>query len=511
MINKSTRIAAGCASGGRARLRLRTAALGLAALAGATACKDTVVPNFRSPQINPGSPSGIQFLATGVINASRNDMGQVILSLGSFDRDMGVFTSTDQRFITEWMGNGTAIPNSDFYGAGAWANEFRAANDAQFIINQLPSVAPAYSASDASLIAGMMKTLEAYNMLLVAETRDTLGVPVFGFAAPTTAPAPILCTKDVWAGIVAMLDSAETELDAGTPGPLPLVLPPGYTSVAGAGPSTTAGSFGGLNRALAAYANLQLAYAVARSPGGTPATPTTPGAPSVAALTAADSALHHTFLFDSTALTQPVAGDFTDPLAVYHNFSGTSGDLVNQVTFAVGQVTTVFVLDTVATEFGTDKRANKLMINATAPNAPCVGCNDIAKNQVTVNFYTTPSSPVPIIRNEELVLIEAMVQLGMGNFANAVAALNAVHVKVGGGAPLVNPGTYVGVRDLVLHELRLSNIGEPGAERLLAIRNYGLEAQQTTTWGAVDTHATVLPIPIDEAGPRNGNIAYSCP
>ena len=51
---------------------------------------------------------------------------------------MGVFTTTDSRFITEWMGDGNTIPNSDFYGAGGWSNEFRIAKDADFIIQQLP-------------------------------------------------------------------------------------------------------------------------------------------------------------------------------------------------------------------------------------------------------------------------------------------------------------------------------------------------------------------------------------
>jgi hypothetical protein len=44
----------------------------------------------------------------------------------------------------------------------------------------------------------------------------------------------------------------------------------------------------------------------------------------------------------------------------------------------------------------------------------------------------------------------------------------------------------------------------------MAIRNYGLQVQQTQTWGSTDTHATLLPIPIQESGPRNGNITPSC-
>jgi starch-binding outer membrane protein, SusD/RagB family len=519
MINTLTRTAAGLASGGTTRLRAGLAVgLAGAVLVGLAACKDSEVPNYRSPQINPGTQSGIQYLVTGVVAGSRTDIGQDVLNLSSFAREMGVFTTTDSRFITEWMGNGAAIPNSDFYGAGGWSNEFRIAKDAEFVIQQLPHVVPAYSASDASLITGVMKTFEAYDMMLVAETRDTNGVPIYGWAAPTTSPAPILCVKDVWAGISGMLDSAEAFLDAGTPGKLPINLPPGYGTALNpvanmAGPSTTPGTFAGFNRALAAYAKLQWAYGVSRSPGGTPATPSTPGSPLALALTSADSAVKHTFLYNPGALAPANAGDFADPLAVYHSFSSTSGDQVNPITFAVGQTTTVFVLDTVADEIaaGGDLRAVKLIVNSTAPSSAAgPTANAIASKAMTVGFYQTAGSPVPIIRNEELVLIEAQIQLGLGNLANAVTSINAVHQGVGG-MPAVAPVGYVATRDQLLHELRASNIGEPGEERIMATRNYGLQAALTTTWAASDTHATVLPIPLQEASPRNGNIATTCP
>jgi starch-binding outer membrane protein, SusD/RagB family len=514
MINTLTRTAASRPSGAWLRAGL-TAGLAVVGLMGLAACKDTAVPNFRSPQINPESPSGIQFLVTGVVANSRADIGQDILSLSGFSREIGVFTTTDSRFITEWMGDGNIIPNSDFYGGGGWSAEFQNAKDADAIIQDLPKVTPAYSASDASLITGVMKTFEAYNMMLVAETRDTNGVPIFGFAAPPATPAPILCVKDVWKGIAAMLDSAEADLDAGAPGALPISLPPGYAAASAAGPSGTAGTFAGFNRALAAYAKLQYAYATTRSPGGgAAATPTTPGAPLMSALVAADSAVHASNLYNPAALTPPTAGDFTDPLAVYHNFSSTSGDLDNPVTFAVGQTTTVFVLDTVAAEItaGGDLRGTKLIVNTSAPNSEAGPvANAQAANDITIGFYESASSPVPIIRNEELVLIEAAIQLGEGNLANAVTSINAIRANVGNVPPYAGAMTYTAVRDQLLHEMRASNIGEPGEERIMAVRNYGLQTLQTTTWGSTDTHATLLPIPIQESGPRNGNITPSCP
>lgn len=512
MIHTFTRHPAGLASGGRTRRRTRTVVLVGAAVAaiGTAACKDSVVPNFRSPQVNASSPSGIQYLVTGVVAGSRTDIGVDTWTLSSFARDMGVFTNTDNRFITEVLGDGTTIPNSDFYGTNGWSNAFRIDKDAQFVIDQLPHVVPAYSASDASLIAGVMKTFQAYNMMLDAETRDTVGVPVFGWATPAATPAPIFCVKDVWGSIAAMLDSAEGDLDAGTPGPLPISLPPGFTVASMAGPSGTMGTFAGFNRALAAYAKLQWAYGVTRSPGGIPATPSTPGSPLVSALTAADSAIHATFLYNPAALAPANAGDFTDPLAVYHNFSSASGDVANPITFAAVPLQSLFVLDTVVAEItaGGDNRAIKLMPNSVAPGQPKY--NAVVSKGITIGMYSSPSSPVPIIRNEELVLIEAMIQLGLGNTVNAIAAINAVRTSVGGVAPYAGPATYTAVRDQILHELRLSNIAEPGEERVMAMRNYGLQAQLTQTWGTVDTHATLLPVPITEAGPRKNKLTPTC-
>jgi hypothetical protein len=189
------------------------------------------------------------------------------------------------------------------------------------------------------------------------------------------------------------------------------------------------------------------------------------------------------------------------------------------VTFTFAPSTTVFVLDTVADEIaaGGDLRAIKLIVNSSLPNSNAgPSANAIASKAITVGFYQTAASPIPIIRNEELVLIEAQIQLGLGNLANAVTSINAVHQGVGG-LPAVAPVGYVATRDQLLHELRASNIGEPGEERMMAVRNYGLQTQLTQTWPSPltptvpDTHATVLPIPVSESGPRNGNIAYTCP
>ena len=100
-----------------------------------------------------------------------------------------------------------------------------------------------------------------------------------------------------------------------------------------AGPSATVGTFASFNRALAAKANLELAYAIARTPTAAhAATPTTPGTPDAASLTAAMTALTASAMYSPAQLAPDPAGGFTPgPYVVTHDYSSNSGDVVNPI------------------------------------------------------------------------------------------------------------------------------------------------------------------------------------
>src|SRR6185437_5659838 len=116
--------------------------------------------------------------------------------------------------------------------------------------------------------------------------------------------------KDAWAQIVALLDAANTNLNTAGGIPIPVTWPPGFASVSAvAGPSTVPGSFASFNRALAAKAGLEHAYAMARSTPGSSPDPTHPGAPDAATLTKADSAALASALIN-VPLAPPAAAPF---------------------------------------------------------------------------------------------------------------------------------------------------------------------------------------------------------
>jgi len=470
------------------------------------ACSQSPVANLNAPSVGLNQ-AAFQGRVIGAIGNQRVDFGTRVLALDAFSRNAANFTTTDNRFITMWLGDATPIGNSTYYGVTNWALQFTTVRQINEILQDLPHAVPAYSAGDAAKLTGILQTLKALSYMYAAETRDTLGVPVAGVTQPDpNKPAPILCTRDVWQFIVSLLDSGLTSLDADSSGGLPVTLIPGMASVSvRASPSTAVGSFASFNRALAAKAGLELAYAIARSPGGTPPTATTAGAPDPAALTRADSALHASALFNPTALAPPTSGDFSEALAVYHTFSGASGDVANPMQ---GFEPTYYVLkEAVADIDPADRRLAKLI---PSPFGAAGTPYSAVASDLTLAMYQNATSPMPIIRNEELNLIEAQIRLGLGDLAGANTSINAVRSAVAG-LPPVSPASYVAVRNQILKELRASLIGEPGGDRTIAIRNYGMAVVADTTWGATDTHATVQPMPVSEVDSRNGNAAYTCP
>jgi hypothetical protein len=475
------------------------------------ACNTDPVSNLN--QVSPRtSPSGFEQRFMGVLWTQRFDFGSRVTALDAFARDAGNFTTTDNRFITEWLGNGQEIENSTFFGTANWTNQFTGIRQSQGILSDLPNAVPAFSPGDIAKWKGIIYTTEALSYMYALATKDTLGLPVQAPLTPDPqAPQPILCARNSWRFIVDLLDSGLTQLDVDqTPG-LPVTLPPGFSRVsAQASPSTSRGSFAALNRALAARANLELAYAIARSPGGVPPTPSSPGSPDATALARADSALHASALYDPASLAPPAAGGFNDALAVFHDFSGASGDLPNPVQ---AQLPTYYILKEAIADI--DPADNRLA--KTQPNLGPAGTSfgPLAASDFTYSFYPSPGSAMPIIRNEELNLFAAQIRLGLNDIPGAVAAINAVRTQVGGLPPVSAAGqTYVSVRNQILKELRASTMGEPNGDHVAAIRDYGLPAVADTTWNnqpTGDTHATVQPFPIPDVTARNGNTAYTCP
>jgi starch-binding outer membrane protein, SusD/RagB family len=527
----NTQPTAQCQNRGHMKHRVAASVI-LAGVALLGACEYTEVGYLNGPTSVANTPVGVQNAFTGLFSASRNDVVNYITFLSTFARDAANFVSTEPRYITEGTGI-VPIPNTDqFLSSSVWDIEFRNARFANSIIAALPNVEPKYSADSLAALIGIAQTIKALNFMMLAETRDTLGVSVYSITAST--PQPVYCNQDVWAYIVSLLDSANDQLNiAANAGavPLPVILPPGFGSVSAvAGPSTALGSFASFNRALAGKAGLELAYAIARGTPGDAPDSTHPGVPDPTALTRADSAIRNSALYNPAALTTPAAGGYTytDPYTVSHAWSPQSGDQVNPIN---GQIGTFAVLWDLVADVDTVHDARwKAKFGANTNGIQQPTYNGIASPYI-YTYYPTTSSPTPIVRNEELVLVEAQILLGEGQLGNAVTLINQVHTLAGGMSSItVSPLTYTAVRDTLMKEQRISTAIDGSEDRVIAIRMYGLPTISDTTWNAtegpdaaaataammvqgafVDLHTTVLPPPATEPGGRGGNYTVTCP
>lgn len=501
-------------------------------LAVLAACKDTNVGDLTAPTAVANTPTGIQNVVTGLFFAARLDLGNYIFATTAFARDGANFTNTEPRWVTEGLALTPIAFNDFFWSTWEWDTEYLNIKLANSILASIPKVQPAYPAAQASAISGVVRTMKALQYMMIAETHDTLGVSLYSPGA--SSPQPIYCNRDVWQYIVALLDSANVDLNAAGSIALPVTLPTGFGAVGlSAAPSTAQGSFAAFNRALAAKAGLQLAYAIARQRGAGP-TLSLPGSPDAAALTRADSAMKASALFNPSAITAPASGGFStnDAYGVYHVFSPQSGDLTNPINGTIG--TYVVLWDLVAdVDTVNDLRWKAKFAPIPAANLP-VQQSTFAPvaSPYTYAYYPSTSTPVPIVRDEELTLVEAQIQLGLGALGNAMTLVNNVHQQAGGyAAPLVVTLDYPHVRDALLKEQRISTAIEGSGDRSISIRMYGLAAVADTTWQAksgpdaagvasvtkntgtapTDYHTTVLPIEETEIDGRGGHISLTCP
>src|SRR5207237_497389 len=92
-------------------------------------------------------------------------------------------------------------------------------------------------------------------------------------------------------------------------------------------------------------------------------------------------------------------------------------------------------------------------------------------------IYTTPSQSIALVSNEELILLRAEANIGLGNTAAATRDINYVRVTSGGLPPIADPyvpgaGQPATLLDELLYEKRYSLMWEAGTTWIDA-RHYG--------------------------------------
>ncbi|MGH8545812.1 MAG: RagB/SusD family nutrient uptake outer membrane protein, partial [Gammaproteobacteria bacterium] len=131
-------------------------------------------------------------------------------------------------------------------------------------------------------------------------------------------------------------------------------------------------------------------------------------------------------------------------------------------------------------------------VNEVAPAAPLQG---LTSDLQFTPLYPSPFAPVPIIRNEELILLRAEANIGLGDVVAAAEDINFIRVNSGG---LAERGDLMAanILDELLDQKRYSLLFE-GGHRWIDMRRYGKLGELPLDRPGDVVHAA-FEIPIDE-------------
>lgn len=437
----------------------------LAALLAATlaaACREVTVPNYNRPNVDQltaaPTASTVNTTALGLLVGARATVGAYATTLGTLGREVYNLDGAEPRNVLGFL-VGPLEPGGFGTDLG-WTATYRQLLTAFTILEAVERV-PDYTAQQKEAVRGFTKTFMAMAYLDQLRIRDTFGIVLD--VDPSAQQLGAFVTRDEgYTRAAALLDEARAHLAAGG-----AAFP--FAPHAGFAGFNTPATFARFNRAIKA----RLEVYRQRWPD-------------------ALAALGESFL--NTASPTPT----TLAAGVYHVYSTASGDAVNPLFDPAPRALTA--VPSFLTEA---QRQPDNSIDRRASSKAVVGTVSLSTQGVTSNVritaYATNASSVPVIKNEELILLRAEARLQSGDRAGAIADLNLVRTVSGGLAPL--PAGFGG--DLVtelLYNRRYSLFYEYG-HRWVDLRRYD---RLNTLEKALPTHRIfpIVPIPVDECNQR---------
>jgi hypothetical protein len=436
----------------------------LCAVLGLGACSFDQSTNPNSPDEIGENPSRAQVEATanGVLIALRADVGDAALDGAILGRDGYRFDGSDPRFTAELL-HGPLDPGGNAFGGDHWLEEYAAIRTGNNLL-RVVHTAQALTAEEQSATSGFVKTMQALSFLYILQFHTEDSIPVDVGTDVTSAPAPFVSNADAYAHVFTLLDEAQAELAAGGSA-FPFALPGGFTGF------DTPATFSLFNRGLRARAAVyqnQFDDALA--------------------------ALAASFVNASGDLQAGVymsfgtgAGDFANPLAI---------DPLNGENFAHPSVAADAQLQTDGVT--PDQRFVTKVIARPGQS------NDGLSSSLGWIRYPAPNTPIPLLKNEELVLLRAEANIGKGDLGSALTDINAVRTASGGLAPLGGFADATAALNELLYNKRYSLLYE-GPYRWVDLRHYGLLGTlpiDRPTNDPPDVIFSTLPIPNAETLPR---------
>lgn len=455
------------------RYSLKQLLAGAALLGLVAACgNDLTVPNYQNatPESIQGDPaSAVPLLASGILRNDRDNATGYVLGTGILGREAYNYTPTEGRNTTGWLSSEVNTPSS-FGGGALWNGPYTALRNVANLVGALNGAATGiFTDAQKNAGVGFAHTMEGLELSYIIATRFNLGAPVDISPDPAVL-TPFVARDSVYRYIVSRLDQAKTELTAGGAA-FPVILHSGYAGF------TTPSNFLKFNRALAARINAYRASIGASGCG-----------------TARSATCYNTVLSNlSESFINPTGSLATGPFNVY---SSAASDLANGISNqSSSSVVAHFRADSgiqLKADGTPDARYTAKVFRLAATKKPANALHGVGTD-FDYSIYSVRESPVPIIRNEELILLRAEARYFTGDIAGAIADINIVRTTAGGLAPVLGFVDESAFIDELLYNRRLSLLFE--GHRWIDMRRFGRLNQLTLD---LPTHVIISQLPVPQ-------------
>lgn len=384
---------------------------------------DQVDPNAPSLNsvLNNATLQELNLLVTGTEAAMRNGFGSFVTSSGSIAREFYKFDA-DPRNTEDLLGkNGTQLDNNTFYLTSPYNSRYRVIKNCNILLEAVENT-DQVSAAEKDGYRGFANTVKGQMLLQVLSMLDDNGIRI-DVADPENI-GPFVNKGQAFSDILTLLDLGFSQLNSAS---FAFQLSTGFSGF------NTPSSFGQYNRAVAAKTAL--------------------------------------YSEDYDEAAKVVVTSFLDlngdlSIGPKHVFSNSSGDIQNPLFKAAGQSGDQLVVhnDFIKNAIAGDARLAKFRARLATPSQ-----DDLNGTHETA-LYATSTSPIDIIRNEELILIYAEAQIQTSNLSEAVNAINIIRNAAGIG-DYGGPVEKDSLIDELLYQRSYSLWGE--GHRMFDLRRYG--------------------------------------
>ncbi|MCH8288702.1 MAG: RagB/SusD family nutrient uptake outer membrane protein [Candidatus Marinimicrobia bacterium] len=395
-------------------------------------CGELGFDNPNAPTIEIAEDIPLQNFVTGAEAGMRVELWIYLRDVSIIGREAYYFEPADPRYTGELMNN--RLDPGGFLVTRPWISRYNVISNTETLLKiKAPQLIGADLADEKAGLEGFAKTIQAYQLLLTLNLHNENGIQL-DFSGELT---PINSKSESFTAITNLLDEADTDLGNGGDAFI-FELSSGFEGFDA--PAT----FAQFNRALRARVAVYMGeYATALT------------------------ALENSFI-DET-------GDLN--LGVYHVYGSGLGDLSNNMF----ESPTADVIKLMGhPTFETDAESGDSRFAAKVIKRPTSATFDNLSTDLGITVFSSSIDPVSIIRNEELILLRAEANIGLGNYPAAELDINVIRAAAGlADSPTLDATNAL---DILLHEKRYSLFLE--GHRWIDMRRYGKTAD----------------LPIDRAG-----------